>query len=112
MSTNRGERGVALGNLSQEVVARTVKVTVLAWTGKSSPFNNCPHPRVYYQTLDSLHIPSITQGDMETCVVRPQGQNKALQSNPPSAISQFHLSSSPSESARPITFRVPKLTAF
>lgn len=36
-----GERKAALGNLLQEIVARSGDVTVLAWNGTSSPFNSC-----------------------------------------------------------------------
>ena len=36
-----GEGDVALGHLLEEIVARSGEVTVLAWTGKSSPYNSC-----------------------------------------------------------------------
>ncbi|KAF8555425.1 hypothetical protein OG21DRAFT_1602885 [Imleria badia] len=36
-----GEGDAALGQLLEEIVARSGEVTVLAWTGKSSPYNSC-----------------------------------------------------------------------
>ncbi|KAG8216979.1 hypothetical protein J3R82DRAFT_7285 [Butyriboletus roseoflavus] len=36
-----GEGDAALGHLLEEIVARWGDVTVLAWTGKSSPYNSC-----------------------------------------------------------------------
>ncbi|KAF8556822.1 hypothetical protein OG21DRAFT_1482737 [Imleria badia] len=36
-----GEGEAALGHLLEEIVARSGDVTVLVWTGKSSPYNNC-----------------------------------------------------------------------
>ncbi|KAF8557543.1 hypothetical protein OG21DRAFT_1482210, partial [Imleria badia] len=36
-----GEGDAALGHLLEEIVARSGEVTVLAWTGKSSPYNSC-----------------------------------------------------------------------
>ncbi|KAF8552461.1 hypothetical protein OG21DRAFT_1511487 [Imleria badia] len=36
-----GEGDAALGHLLEEIVARSGEVMVLAWTGKSSPYNSC-----------------------------------------------------------------------
>ena len=36
-----GEGEAAVGHLLEEIVARSGEVTVLSWTGKSSPYNSC-----------------------------------------------------------------------
>lgn len=36
-----GEGDAALGHLLEEIVARSGEVTVLNWTGRSSPYNSC-----------------------------------------------------------------------
>lgn len=60
-----GEGYKALGHLLEEIVARSGEVIVLAWTGKSSPYNSClPETlRVYSQTLYTS--PAIEGAEMD-----------------------------------------------
>ncbi|KAI9569839.1 hypothetical protein HD554DRAFT_2313201 [Boletus coccyginus] len=60
-----GERDAALGHLLEEIVARSGEVTVLAWTGESSPYNSCLPATlaVYSQTPHTS--PAILEAEMD-----------------------------------------------
>ena len=54
-----GEGDAALGHLLEEIVARWGDVTVLAWTGKSSPYNSCiPATLSVYSQAPLTSLPS------------------------------------------------------
>ena len=59
-----GEGYAAVGHLLEEIVARSGEVTVLDWTGNSSPYNSClPDTLVVYRQPPSTS-PAIEDGDM------------------------------------------------
>lgn len=60
-----GERKAALGNLLQEIVARSGDVTVLAWNGMSSPFNSCLPLSLAVYNQPPHTMESITPQDLE-----------------------------------------------
>ncbi|KAN0084044.1 hypothetical protein V8E55_007548 [Tylopilus felleus] len=67
-----GEGYAALGHLLEEIVARSSDVTVLAWTGQSSPYNSCLPATlaVYSQPPRTLSAIEDTQMDGRVTVVK------------------------------------------
>ena len=67
-----GEGYAALGHLLEEIVARSSDVTVLAWTGQSSPYNSCLPATlaVYSQPPGTLSAIEDTQMDGRVTVVK------------------------------------------
>ena len=65
---NYGEGYAALGHLLEEIVARSGEVTVLDWTGNSSPYNSCLPDTlsVYRRSLSAS--PTIEDADISTRV--------------------------------------------
>ncbi|KAF8556859.1 hypothetical protein OG21DRAFT_1482770 [Imleria badia] len=63
-----GEGEAALGHLLEEIVARSGEVTVLAWTGKSSPYNSCLPATLAVYSQPPYALPSIESADMDVRV--------------------------------------------
>ena len=68
-----GEGEAALGHLLEEIVARSGDVTVLTWTGTSSPYNSCLPTTlaVYRQTLCTF--PAIEEAEMGVRIAALRG---------------------------------------
>ncbi|KAN0084037.1 hypothetical protein V8E55_007541 [Tylopilus felleus] len=69
-----GERYAALGHLLEEIVARSGDVTVLAWTGQSSPYNSCLPATlaVYSQPPGTLSAIEDTHMDRRVAALKAQ----------------------------------------
>ncbi|KAI9569820.1 hypothetical protein HD554DRAFT_453126 [Boletus coccyginus] len=67
-----GERDAALGHLLEEIVARSGEVIVLAWTGKSSPYNSCLPATltVYSQTPYASPVTEDAEMDVRVAALR------------------------------------------
>ncbi|KAF8556856.1 hypothetical protein OG21DRAFT_1482768 [Imleria badia] len=63
-----GEREAALGHLLQEIVARSGDVTVLAWAGKSSPYNSCLPASLSVYSQMPYTLPPIEDAEMDVHV--------------------------------------------
>ncbi|KAI6156833.1 hypothetical protein BKA82DRAFT_3966222, partial [Pisolithus tinctorius] len=60
----------ALGYLLEEIVDRSGEVTVLAWSGKSSPYNSCLPASLSVYSQTPYSPPSLDAGEMETCITK------------------------------------------
>ncbi|KAI9569853.1 hypothetical protein HD554DRAFT_2170850 [Boletus coccyginus] len=60
-----GERDAALGHLLEEIVARSGEVTVLSWTGKSSPYNSCLPATLAVYSQPPYASPAIEDAEMD-----------------------------------------------
>ena len=60
-----GEGDAALGHLLEEIVARSGEVTVLDWTGKSSPYNSCLPTTLAVYSQTPRTSPAIEGTEME-----------------------------------------------
>ncbi|KAI5996844.1 hypothetical protein F5J12DRAFT_346351 [Pisolithus orientalis] len=60
----------ALGHLLEEIVDRSGEVTVLAWSGKSSPYNSCLPASLPVYSQTPYSPPSLDAGEMETCITK------------------------------------------
>jgi len=60
-----GEGDAALGHLLEEIVARSGEVTVLAWTGKSLPYNSCLPATLAVYNQTPYASPSIKDAEMD-----------------------------------------------
>ncbi|KAN0084052.1 hypothetical protein V8E55_007556 [Tylopilus felleus] len=69
-----GEGDAALGHLLEEIVARSGEVRVLAWTGKSSPYNSCLPAtlEVYSEPPGTLSSIEDTQMDVRVAELNVQ----------------------------------------
>jgi DNA-binding XRE family transcriptional regulator len=64
-----GEGDAALGHLLEEIVARSGEVTVLDWTGMSSPYNSClPATLAVYHHTPRNTSPAIEDAEMDVRV--------------------------------------------
>ncbi|KAI9569843.1 hypothetical protein HD554DRAFT_2327802 [Boletus coccyginus] len=60
-----GEGDAALGHLLEEIVARSGEVTVIAWTGKSSPYNSCLPSTLAVYSQRPYASPAIEDAEMD-----------------------------------------------
>ena len=63
-----GEGGAALGHLLEEIVARSGEVSVLSWTGRSSPYNSCLPATLAIYSRPPHVSPSINSAEMDVRV--------------------------------------------
>ena len=64
-----GEGDAALGQLLEEIVARSGEVTVLSWTGKSSPYNSCLPATLTVYSQPPGTFPAIENAEIDAQVV-------------------------------------------
>ncbi|KAF8555588.1 TPR-like protein [Imleria badia] len=64
----------ALGHILENIVARTGDVTVIAWTGKSLPYNSALPASLVVYSQEPYSPPPMEGNELDTCVEQLRGQ--------------------------------------